>query len=405
MFKNVLRFYLRCLLVGLFLIFFSAPAFSSWSESGLAVCNDNLPSDFCASSAAGRPFYTSYIPGHGWCPGSDNGLHICYIWIGGDSPCPAGEVWHQSSQSCVSDTPPPPDCSQQIIGSVWNGEACLCPAGTTQGYQCTMESGCSDSCINPNPPEGCPEGQLQFQVDGEDRCFDPYPPDTCPEGSYPIMVDGVEQCWTPDQGSDQCPDGTWYVEINEVGQCYNPQPNIDDPDDGSSSSSSSSGGDGGSSSSSGIPGGSNFDDSGITSRLDQTNNKLDSANSKLDKANNTLTGMDEKLGDIKSVLDGPAQSMPGHSQASAQTFAEANANFATRVGNAPVVAAMNSFKNLISVSAAECPTLEIDLDGPIQVSAESDFHCTMWAQYIAPVFSVLIYIMYLWVAFRVFGSA
>lgn len=404
MLKNVLRFYLRCLLVGFGLIF-SNSVFAAWVSTGATKCNPNdIPVSNCGAYVSEGAAWRVTSWSSTSC--ANGAMFSCQEWRPiGTSPCSSGAEWDQSSQSCVSDTPPPPDCSEQIIGSVWNGEACLCPAGTTQGYQCTLESGCSDSCINPLPPEGCPEGQLQFQVDGEDRCFDPYPPDTCPEGSYPIMVDGVEQCWTPDQGSDQCPDGTYYVEINEVGQCYNPQPNIDDPDDGSSSSSSSSGGDGGSSSSSGIPGGSNFDDSGITSRLDQTNNKLDSANSKLDKANNTLTGMDEKLGDIKSVLDGPAQAMPGHSQASAQTFAEANANFATRVGNAPVVAAMNSFKNLISVSAAECPTLEIDLDGPIQVSAESDFHCTMWAQYIAPVFSVLIYIMYLWVAFRVFGSA
>jgi len=255
-------------------------------------------------------------------------------------------------------------------------------------------------CINPTPPEGCPEGQLQFQVDGEHRCFDPYAPDTCPEGSYPIMVEGVEQCWTPDGGAPECPEGSFYVEINEVGQCYNPQPNIDDPDSSSSSSSTStSSSGGGSSSSSGGGSGTSIDLSGVTSRLDQLKNKADSTNSKLDDANETLTG-------IKDILEGEGgSSMPEHSTSSVENFGAANAAFMGRLNSAPVVLAFGSIAGLVSVAGAQCPALDVDFPEPIGTSVSSTMHCDIYTSHVAPVLSAIMYACYLFMGFRIFASA
>ncbi|HTF85332.1 MAG TPA: hypothetical protein VL987_12190 [Cellvibrio sp.] len=295
----------------------------------------------------------------------------------------------------------PPDCNLQMPGSQWDtyGEACVCPTGTTQGYSGTVGGGLQQSCINQNPQEGCPAGSYQIQIDGVDQCWTPDPPDTCPEGSYPVTMNGVEQCWTPDEGQENCPTGTYYVEINGVGQCYNPQPNIDDPDDPGSSSSTSSGGSSGSTSSSGgtVGGGGEFDDSRIVGRLDQIRNKIDSTNTKLDTANETLTG-------IKDILDGDAQPMPGHSQATVATFAGVNQAFYGRLVSSPIGNAFSGVSSLVNLAGAECPEFSVELPEPIGITASTALHCEVYLS-VASVFSVVMYAVYAFTAFRIFASA
>lgn len=306
--------------------------------------------------------------------------------------CTPPQVLNTQTNQCET---PPPDCSSQLPGSAWNGEACTCPAGTTQGYSGTVSGGLQQSCISQNPQEGCPAGSYQIQVGGVDQCWTPEPENPCPEGSYAVTLEGVEQCWTPDEGQANCPEGTYYVEINNVGQCYNPEPNIEDP---GSSSSTSSGGSASSSTSSSGAAGSGFDDSNIVARLDQLKNKADSTNTKLDEANEHLEG-------IKDILEGEGvQPMPGHSQASVGTFGEVNTAFYSRVSSAPVVQAFSNMADLVSLAGAECPEFSIEFPEPIDTTASTDLHCSLYAV-AAPYLSAVMMVVWSWAAFRVFGSA
>lgn len=394
MFKNVL---IRLILVGFGLMGFSFPAFGAWSNTGWASCGTpNIPD--CPNTHL--PWRIIAI---GECSQNRGTHYMCQRWISSEPPCPIGQTWDQSIQQCVPDDDPL-EC--QYAGAIPHpsGEGCYCPPPQIEGLK-NIGGTLQPSCIDPFPPEDedpddpeqpCPAGSHPVQFGDNFFCWEEPEPNPCPEGSLPYTQDGVDQCWTPDENSGDCPDGYYKVGYGGQELCLMPTPNIDDPNNPGPG-----------------PGPGDvtvnvqvdFDDSRIVSRLDQTNAKLDQIGTKLDHGNSKLDSIDETLGDLKDALDGPAQPMPGHSQSSAQTFGEANANFLARVNSSALVGAMNSIKNLISVSSSECPSLEFDLNGPIDVSVDSGFHCTMWAQYVAPVFSIIMYVLYIWVAFRVFGSA
>lgn len=402
-----IRFFSRSFLFAAFLILILVCplAFSqTWTNSGSS-CNLTYITTNCQSKNS--PWRIQSTPNHPTCSGAS--IHVCQI---NSSPCVSPQVWNQMTFIC--DSPPPPDCSH-LAGSSWDGEGCSCPSGMTPGLTGGVSGGLSEACINENPPEeGCPEGSYQVQIGEDDLCWSPPPENECPEGSYMVNYNGLEQCWTPDPGSENCPEGTYYYEVNGVGQCFNPNANSSSSSSSSTSTSTSSGGVGSSSSSGGGGGdgsssgggtgdgegesGTEFDDSNIVGALNQLKNKADSTNSKLDDANETLTG-------IKDILEGEGgDTMPGHSEGSHPSFAAVNAAFYSRISTTQISQAFSGVSNLVSLSSAECPVLEIEFPEPISITASTSIHCDTYAS-AALVFQIVMSAVWLFAAFRIFASA
>lgn len=380
----------------LIIVFFLSYSVSSFAQQWYTRSGWGSQSE-CESACASN--YGNYV----WqCVyGGGIGPYKCQT-DGSVAECPSGQIMDQATQQCVD--PNSPQCDYAGAIPHESGEGCYCPGDQIEGLK-NIGGTLQPSCIDPFPPEDpddpeqpCPAGSHPVQFGDNFFCWEEPEPNPCPEGSYPYTQDGVDQCWTPDENSGDCPEGYYKVGYGGQELCLMPTPNIDDPDNPGPGPG---------------PGPGDvtvnvqvdFDDSRIVSRLDQTNAKLDQVNQNLDEGNESLKNIDETLGEIKDVLDGPAQQMPGHSQASVNTFGEANAAFMARLSGSNLVAGMNSMSNLFSVAGANCPSLEFDLPQPINVSVDSDYHCQMWEQHIAPIWSILMYVMYMWVAFRVFGSA
>lgn len=411
MFKNVLRFYLRCLLVGVGLVFCSVHVSAQTcnnpvGEQCLTSLNQSGLNNIANLQAQCGSFSGVFIS-YGSCSASGWEGRYYNCCLDGVS-CPAGQVWDQDLQQCINDQPQ--ECTYAGAIPHESGEGCYCPGDQIEGLK-NIGGVLQPSCIEPFPPEDpddpddltCPAGQHPIQFGDDFFCWKEPEPNACPDGSLPYTQDGVDQCWTPDENNNECPPGTYKVMFGGQTSCMNPQPNIDDPDNPNNPDPNNP--------DPNNPGPGNvtvnvdIDVSGITSRIDQTNAKLDQVNQNLDEGNESLKNIDDTLGELKDVLDGPAQPMPGHSQASVSTFGEANAAFVSRLSGSNLVAGMSSMSNLFSVAGATCPSLEFDLPQPINVSVDSDYHCQMWDQHVAPIWSILMYVMYMWVAFRVFGSA
>ena len=89
----------------------------------------------------------------------------------------------------------------------------------------------------------------------------------------------------------------------------------------------------------------------------------------------------------------------------ATTFGEVNQNFMDRLNGSPVVQSFSSFENIMTVEQSECPVFSIDLtDTLIGREISTDLHCQLMES-IRPVLSIVMMIIWSFVAFRVFASA
>ena len=117
-----------------------------------------------------------------------------------------------------------------------------------------------------------------------------------------------------------------------------------------------------------------------------------------------------ELSQINSTLDDlvtsnnteETYSTPNH-YLSSRTIEQANTDFYNRVSSSQIIQAFSSIDQLIDISSAQCPSLEIDLPDPINQTISTNIHCELF-QSIQGLLSPVMLAIWTLAGFRIFAS-